>query len=98
MASSSLSVALGIDAALLQLGGDLRLDVLELADMRVEIAALALEVGDVQAAAAQQLAQLLQAGAIDVIEVEQLLDLGEREAEPLAAQDPAQPCAVMRAV
>jgi hypothetical protein len=57
-------------------------------DVRVEIALLALEIGDVHAAAAQQLAQLLHAGAVDLVEVEQLLDLGQREAEPLAAQDP----------
>src|SRR4051812_13897145 len=98
MACSSVSVALGIDAALLELGRDLRLDVLELADMRVEIAALALEVVDMQAAAAQQLTQLLQAGAVDMIKVEQLLDLGEREAEPLAAQYPAEPDAIVRGV
>ncbi len=66
--------------------------------MRVEIALLAFEVVDMQAAAAQQLAELLIARAIDVIEVEQLLDLGEREAEPLATQDPAKPGAVADAV
>ena len=53
---------------------------------------------DVQPAAAQQLAQLLHAGAVDMVEVEQLADLGQREAEPLAAQDPAEPRAVAGAV
>ena len=66
--------------------------------MRVEIATLAFEIGDVQPAAAQQLAQLLHAGAVDLVEVEQLADLGEREAQPLAAQDPAQPRAVAGSV
>ena len=56
--------------------------------MGVEIATLSLEVGDVQAAAAQQLAQLLQAGAIDLIEIEQLADLRQRKAETRAAADP----------
>ena len=101
MASSSVSRSsrpFRIDAALLQLGRDLGFDFLEFADVRVEIATLALQIGDVQPAAAQQLAQLLHAGAVDLVEVEQLLDLGEREAEPLAAQDPAEPHAVVRAV
>src|SRR5262245_21919754 len=73
-------------------------DVLEFVDVLVEIAAPALELGDVQAAAAQKLAQLLHAGAIDLVEVEQLLDLGEREAEAVAAQDPRQPRTVAGAV
>src|SRR3569833_471532 len=95
--SSSVSVvAFGIDAALLELGSHLGLDFLELADVRVEIATLAFQIRDVQPAAAQQLAQLLHAGAVDLVEIEQLLDLGEREAEPLAAQDPGETLAVMR--
>src|SRR6516164_1567206 len=99
MVSSSVSVvAFGIDAALLELGRDLGLDFLEFVDVGVEIATLVLEIGDVQAAAPQKLAQLLHARAIDLVEIEQLLDLGERETEPLAAQDPAQPHAVVRAV
>src|ERR1700759_862276 len=95
---SALVVAFGIDAALLELGRDLGLDFLELADVCVEIATLAFQIGDVQPAAAQELAQLLHAGAVDLVEVEQLLDLGQREAEPLAAQDPAEPRAVVHAV
>ena len=51
-----------------------------------------------QPAAAQQLAHLLNAGAVDLVEVEQLADLGQREAQPLAAQDPAEPRAVAGAV
>jgi hypothetical protein len=79
-------------------GRDLEFHVPEFLDMRVEVALAALEILDVQAAAAQQLAQLGHAGAIDLVEVEQFLDLGQREAEPLAAQDPAQPRTVARAV
>src|SRR5436190_2927662 len=95
---SALVVAFGIGTALLELGGDLGFDFPEFGDVGVEIAPLAFEIGDVKPAAAQQLAQLLQAGAVDLVEVEQLLDLGEREAEPLAAQDPAEPHPVVRAV
>src|SRR5215470_2164238 len=99
MLSSSVSVvAFGIDAALLELGADLGLDFLEFVDVCVEIVTLVLEIGDVQAAAAQELAQLLHAGAVDLVEVEQLLDLGERKAQALAAQDPRQPRAVAAAV
>src|SRR5262249_8883065 len=87
-----------IDATLLELGGDLGFDVLEFRDMRVEIATLVFEIGDVQAAAPQQLAQLLHASAVDLVEVEQFLDLRQRKAQPLAAQDPAQPHAIVRAV
>ena len=47
-----------------------------------------------ETAAAQQLAQLLHAGAVDLVKVEQLPDLGQRESQPLAAQDPAQPRAI----
>jgi len=57
----------------------------------VEIGALALQISDVELAAAQQFAQLLEAGAVDLIEIEQLADLRQREAEALAAQDPAEP-------
>src|SRR5262245_49546880 len=92
------SIAFRIDATLFELGGDLGFDVLEFRDMRVEIAALVFEIGDVQAAAPQQLAQLLHAGAVDLVEVEQLLDLGQREAEPLAAADPAELGAIALAV
>jgi hypothetical protein len=81
-----------------QLGAHLGLHFLELVDVRIEIAALALEVRDVQPAAPQELAQLLQPGAVDLIEVEELADLGQREAEPLAAQDPRQPRAIAGAV
>src|SRR6266404_4124627 len=91
-------VTLWIDAAMLELGSDLALHFLEFADMGVEVATLALKIGDVQAAPTQQLAQLLHAGAIDLVKIEQLLDLRQRETEPLAAQDPDQPRAVVRAV
>src|SRR4029453_3834291 len=91
-------VALRIDAALPEFGAHLRLHFLELSNMGVEIATLSFEILDVQPAAAQQLAQLLHAGAVDLVEIEQLADLGEREAQPLAAQDPAQPGAVAGAV
>ena len=66
--------------------------------MGVEIATLSFEILDVQPAAAQQLAQLLHAGAVDLIEIEQLADLGQREAQPLAAQDPAESRAIADAV
>ena len=72
-----------------QLGAHLGFHFLELVYMGVEIATLAFQIRDVQPAAAQELAQLLQAGAVDLVEVEQLADLGQREAQPLAAQDPA---------
>ena len=57
--------------------------------MRVEVASLALQPVDMRAAAAQQLAHLLNARAIDLVEIEELVDLGQREAQPFAAQDPA---------
>jgi len=94
----SFLIAIGVDSALAQLGRDMRLDILEVADLGVEIGPPTFEFLDMKSASAQQLAHLLQAGAIDLIEVEQLLDLGQREAEPLAAQDPAQPRAVADAV
>ena len=81
-----------------QFGAHLDLHLLELVDVRVEIAAPALQIGDVQAAATQKLAQLLQAGAVDLVEIEKLADLGQREAEPLAAQDPREPRAIAGAV
>ena len=82
-------IACRVEAATAELGGDLRLDFAEFGDVRVEILSLVLELGDVQAAAPQELAQLLHAGAVDLIEIEQLVDLGELEAQPLAAADPA---------
>jgi len=81
-----------------QLGADLGFDFLELRNMRVEIATPAFEIGDVQPAAAQELAQLLQAGAVDLVEVEQFSNLGELETEPLAAANPTQPRAIADAV
>src|SRR5262249_37647300 len=41
---------------------------------------------------------LLHACAVDLVEIEQFLDLAERKAEPLAAQDPRQARAVARTV
>jgi hypothetical protein len=81
-----------------QLGAHLGFDFPELVDVRVEVPALAFQVRDVQPAAAQKLAQLLQAGAVDLVEIEKLADLGQREAEPLAAQDPGEPRAIAGAV
>ena len=67
-----------------EFGAHLRLHFLEFSDMGVEVAPLSFEILDVQPAAAQQLAQLLHASAVDLVEIEQLADLGQREAQPLA--------------
>src|SRR5690242_14354600 len=94
----SSSVVLGIDAALLELGRHMRFHVLEFLDLGIEIATATLQIVDMEPAATQELAQLLHTGAVDLVKVEQLLDLGKREAQPLAAQDPAKPGAVANAV
>src|ERR1700681_1269168 len=77
-----------------QFGAHLGFDFLELVYVRVQVTTLTLEVGDVQPAAAQKLAHLLQAGAVYLIEVEQFSNLCELETKPLTAANPAQPRAV----
>ena len=61
---------------------------LELLYVRVEVATFLFQVSDMMPAATQQLAQLLHAGPVDLVEVEQLPNLIELEAEPLTTAKP----------
>src|SRR6185312_5485275 len=77
---------------------EMRLDPAQLLEGERDLLALPLELGDARAAARQCGAHLLQVIGIGVVEVEQLLDVGQREAQALAAQDELEAGAVARAI
>src|SRR5690349_19413050 len=76
----------------------MRLDLAQLLKRERDLIALPLELGNARAAASQGRAHLLEMIGIGVIELEQFLDVGQRKAEALAAQDELEPGAVARAV
>src|SRR5690348_5068193 len=76
----------------------MRLDLAQLIERERDLLALLLELGDARAAAGQCRAHLLEMIGIGVVEVEQLFDVGKREAEALAAQDELETGAVARAI
>src|SRR5688572_26258050 len=73
---------------------DLALDVLELGRGRLERLALLLEELAALTHFRQQEPELPDVAAIDVVEIQVLLDVREREPETLAAQDEHEPAAI----
>ncbi len=66
----------------------------EFLDGRIDIDPLALEVVDLSLAALDCLEALGAAAVANVVEVEQFLDVCQAKSDPLAPQDPGQPCTV----
>ena len=73
-------------------------DLAQLLQGERDLVLLALELGDARPPLGERGAQLLQMIGVDVVEIEQLLDVGQREAQTLAAQDELEPRPVARAV
>ena len=66
----------------------------EFVDGGVDVDALLLQLGDLLGAALDRREALGAAVVAEVVEVEQFLDVGERQADPAAAQDPREAGAV----
>src|SRR5215469_12266217 len=76
----------------------MELDRPELLERERDLALLPLQLLDAGTAFQQRRAQLLDMVRVDVIEIEQLLDVGQREAQALSAQDELEPYPVAMAV